>query len=104
MQTVSVGSVFAALTMTACATSQPDLVRARAASDLSCAESHIAVREVREIDAEDTLYEVSACGRVAQYRCTLTETGPQPDTRIAGQMPRAYTSCVALAKAGGVTR
>jgi len=88
-----------ALASSACAQTEPDLVRAKAASDLACDKGSTTVREVRAIDAEDTLYEATDCGRTAQYRCSLTtdtglHVGTSVGTRIPGPVPRPITSCV----------
>jgi hypothetical protein len=83
-----------ALGSSACAQTEPDLVRAKAASDLACDKGRTTVREVRAIDAEDTLYEATACGKTAQYRCSLTDSAPQVGTRAPGSLPRPITSCV----------
>jgi predicted component of type VI protein secretion system len=74
-----------------CASSQPDIVRIKAASDFSCDESRMSVREVREVDAEKTIFEATGCGRVATYACTLTTT---PDINPR-KKPWPATSCVA---------
>jgi hypothetical protein len=74
----------------ACASSQPDLVRIRAASDFSCDENRTTVRQVREVDAERTIFEARGCGRVATYACTLTTT---PDINPK-RKPWPATSCV----------
>ncbi len=75
----------------ACASSQPDIVRIQAASDFACNENRTTVREVREVDAEKTIFEATGCGHVADYACSLTTT-----TDInPRKKPLPATSCVA---------
>jgi hypothetical protein len=88
-------ALLAAALLPACAQSEPDLVRVRAASQLQCDARSVAVREVRAVNPEETLYEASACGKVAQYRCTKTLTDAQPGTRGATMAPRQITVCKA---------
>jgi hypothetical protein len=50
----------------------------------------MSVREVREVDAEKTIFQASGCGRVATYACTLTT---EPDINPK-KRPWPTTSCV----------
>jgi hypothetical protein len=73
------------------------MVRARAASDFTCDETQTSVREVREVDSQETLYEATGCGKVAQYACTLTTSADDRPLK----RPRPETSCVPAPAASG---
>ena len=62
------------LALAACAHSETDMVRARAASDNHCNPSNVTVRETGNPFPRETLYEASACGHVTVYRCTRPVT------------------------------
>ncbi len=72
------------LALAACAHSESDMVRARAASDNNCDSSKVTVRETGNPFPRETLYEATACGHVTVYRCTRPVTDD-----LANSMPTA---------------
>jgi len=58
------------LALPACARSEGDMVRARAATQFHCDVKNVTVRKTGAPFPRETLYEASACGNVTVYRCT----------------------------------
>lgn len=81
-------SICVATALTACAYTDADKVRARAATDLRCDKESVAVEEVGALGPEDTLYTATGCGRSQKYVCTQTMID---QVRAAPMAPR--TDC-----------
>lgn len=62
------------LALSACARSEADMVRARAASDLQCDARNVTIQPSATPFPRETLYRVSGCGRATVYRCTQPVT------------------------------
>jgi hypothetical protein len=87
----------------ACAQSEPDLVRARAASQFHCDSPMVTVNKLRAVDPEVTLYTASACGHDVVYRCTQSAIDDVV-SRGTPRTPRPTTVCTVDSQSSNATR